>query len=58
VGALLHEDQFPAVIAHGHQLTVIIPVKKFLARPLATSAGQHGQQVVPVEMYFIGLITD
>ena len=53
---LFFEHQLPAIIAHGHQLAVIVPVEKSLPGPVATLAGEQGQQVVAVQVDFKGRI--
>ena len=50
-GPLLGENEFPAVVPHGHEVPVIAEVDEFLPGPLLGFTLQGGQKIVAVQMH-------
>ena len=48
---LLAEHHLPVLVAHRHELGVVVDVEELLARGLLLLAGEHRQLVVAVEVH-------
>ena len=52
--SLLHEDDLPVVVAQSGQLLVVVDVDERFAGALLRLSGKVRQEVVAVEMHFVG----